>query len=291
MPVVAGAILWPAPPLSGVSSAWVPEDVSSVPSVLPSPRVSSACTSEDLGVTVPPPPHTAKGANEYDSGQPAGFALGPTLPPRRVSAWALEDVCDEVLEGSPSVLSQPRVSSACTPEDLGHKVPPPPLSPKGHISAAEQKRYVVAQAGSAYNGVEFDEEGALQRGYLAVEENEDVLLYETTGAQGHSENRDVWYVYARKKNSYQFHGWLPVGIIAGYFAFVARDYTALDTNYLAVTKDERILLFTKTDEEGHLSEINDQSYFFAKNGNNQCGWIPVEVIGDYDVKLTFLQFQ
>ena len=119
---------------------------------------------------------------------------------------------------------------------------------------------------------------------------EDVLLYKTTGAQGHSENRDVWYVYARKNNSYEY-GWLPVGIIAGYFAFVARDYTAPDTNYLGVTKDERILLFTEADEEGHLIQINDLSYFFAKNDKNECGWIPVEVIGDYDVKLTFLQFQ
>ena len=199
---------------------------------------------------------------EYDLRQPAGFTLAPTPPRRRVSAWALEDVGDEVLEGSPSVSPQSRVSSACTPEDLGHKVLPPSPSPKCHISAAEQKLYVVAQAKSAYNGVEIDEVGALQTGYLAVEENEDVLLYKTTGAQGHSENRDVWYVYARKNNSYEY-GWLPVGIIAGYFAFVARDYTALDTNYLAVTKDERILLFTKADEEGHLNEINDQSYFFA----------------------------
>ena len=314
LPVVAGSILRPVPPLSGVSSAWAPEDlgaevaaefspvppslgVSSVPSVLPSSRVSSACTSDDLGVKVPPPPPLPEGqigvaVPEYGLREPvvAGPTLGSTPPPRRVSAWALEDLSDEVPAGSPSVPLSPRVSSACTPDDLCHKVPPPPPAPKGHISAAEQKLYLVAQARSAYDAVESDEYGARQTGYLAVEENEEVLLYKTTGAQGHSENRDVWYVYARKNTRYEY-GWLPVVIIAGYFAFVARDYTAPDTNYLGVTKDERILLFTEADEEGHLIQITDLSYFFAKNDKNECGWIPVEVIGDYDVKLTFLQFQ
>jgi len=175
--------------------------------------------------------------------------------------------------------------------------PPPPPPKKGH--------YIVAQVGRTYNAVEILEADIFETGYLAVKENEEVLLFKTKGSKGHSKNLHSWYLYAKNMSSNEY-GWLPLEIVTGYFAFVASDYDAeevnngvscaLDLGYLPVTKGERILLIAQKDEEGHLIIdeegqliiVLEETYYYAKNVNkNECGWIPLGVISDYDKEMTF----
>ena len=140
-------------------------------------------------------------------------------------------------------------------------------------SEAEQGPYFVAQVGVAYNAAE------VEPGYLAVKENEDVLLYSTIAEKGHSLNNHSWYLYAKSCGDNKSCGWLPAKSIAGYSAFVARTYDAdPDSGYLAVKEGERVVLCT--DVEGHLIKNLEKSNFYAKS-KDKYGWLPGDVIAGW----------